>query len=460
MAKVLIVDDDQAFRNLLIEQVQRLEHEVEGVSSLEQGRDLMETFEPVVVFLDVNLPDGSGLDAIESIKAGVSSPEVIIVTAEGEVDGASLAIESGAWDYLQKGYSLGDLVMPLRHAVEYRRERLAHARTKALDLEGIVGSSPSLRRALDFTAQAAGGDTTVLVTGETGTGKELFARAIHRNSDRREGPFIVVDCAALPENLVESMLFGHRKGAFTGADKDREGMVRFADGGTLFLDEVGEMPPSIQKAFLRVLQEKRFRPVGGEKEVSSDFRLVAATNRDINKMTEEGTFRKDLLFRIRGHAIELPPLRERGEDVVEIAQDLITRLCRRQGRGIKGTTDAFFKVLRDYSWPGNVRELNHALERALAAAADQPVLYPIHLPMQIRANVARGAVREDLNVPAGGARPEFPQLKDAKKTAEMFYLKDLMAATGGDIDEACRLADVSRSRLYALLKEHGIIRPA
>ncbi len=203
-------------------------------------------------------------------------------------DGASLAITSGAWDYLQKGYSLGDLVMPLRHAVEYRRERIAHARTKALELEGIVGSSASIRRALDSLAQAASSDTTVLITGETGTGKELFARAIHRNSDRREGPFIVVDCAALPKNLVESMLFGHRKGAFTGADRDRDGMVRLADGGTLFLDEVGEMPPSIQKAFLRVLQEKSFRPVGGAKEVSSDFRLVAATNRDTTRWPRKG----------------------------------------------------------------------------------------------------------------------------------------------------------------------------
>jgi two-component system NtrC family response regulator len=350
--------------------------------------------------------------------------------------------------------------MPLRHAVEYRRERLAHARTKALDLEGIVGSSPSLRRALDSLAEAADGDTTVLITGETGTGKEIFARAIHRNSDRREEPFIVVDCAALPENLVESMLFGYRKGAFTGAERDREGMVKLADGGTLFLDEVGELPPTIQKAFLRVLQEKSFRPVGGEKEVASDFRLVVATNRDLTDMAEEGTFRKDLLFRIRGHAIDLPPLRERGEDAVEIARDLITRLCRRRGQGMKGTTEAFLKILLDYSWPGNVRELNHALERAIDAAADQPVLHPVHLPTLIRVSVARGAVREDLNVPGQGGGEAFPQLKDAKKAAEMMYLRDLMDSTGGDINKACRLANVSRSRLYALLKEHGIDRPA
>ena len=244
-----------------------------------------------LVLLDVGLPDGNGLDAIERLRGVESAPQIIIITDENSRNGAELAIRSGAWDYIQKPGSIHDITLSIIRALEYREQRNAEARAPAsrvLKLDGIIGKCPRMRNCFDLVAQAAANDINVLISGETGTGKELFASAIHNNSPRAQKPFVVLDCSALPETLVESILFGHDKGAFTGAEKAREGLVKQADGGTLFLDEVGELPFSVQKAFLRVLQERRFRPIGSAVEIDSDFRLIAATNRDLQNMVHEG----------------------------------------------------------------------------------------------------------------------------------------------------------------------------
>jgi len=335
----------------------------------------------------------------------------------------------------------------------------------ALDRSGIVGESPRIKTCLDLVAQVAGTDATVLITGETGTGKELFASAIHRNSPRGNQPFVVVDCAALPETIVESMLFGHEKGAFTGADRTREGLIKQAHGGTLFLDEVGELPLQVQKAFLRVLQERRFRPIGSKSEVESDFRLVSGTNRDLQKMVEEGSFRSDLLFRIRSFTIELPPLRERPRDIKDLAMHYLANLCERYSLGLKGFSPDFLEALLAYHWPGNVRELFHALERALAVARDEPTLFPIHLPDSIRIHLAAmllskktapGPPRAETSL-----RPEsILPFKEFRETMDRQYLTHLISHTGRNIKEACRISGLSRSRLYELLKEYNIADPA
>jgi two-component system, NtrC family, response regulator len=311
MARILIVDDDEMTCETLLSLIRSQGHQVDGASRLKQGyRQLMKNSYDLV-FLDVNLPDGNGIEAVTAFRNTPSFPEVVIITGEGDPDGAELALKSGSWDYVCKPFSLEEIRLPLVRALQYRKEKSSGKAPLALRRTGIIGSSPETNTCLDLVAKAAHTNNNVLITGETGTGKELFARAIHENSSRSNRPFVVIDCAALPESLVESTLFGHEKGAFTGADRSREGLIKEADGGTLLLDEIGELPLAQQGAFLRVLQERRFRPVGSRADVFSDFRLIAATNRSIGRMVQAGTFREDLLFRLRSTSIDLPPLRNR-----------------------------------------------------------------------------------------------------------------------------------------------------
>jgi two-component system NtrC family response regulator len=282
--------------------------------------------------------------------------------------------------------------LPVLRALEYRAKKSQKEKRLGLLKETfhvVTGSSARMRACLDVVALASRSEANVLISGETGTGKELFAWAIHNNSARAKNQFVVVDCASLPPSLVESTLFGYEKGAFTGADRPHKGLIKRADGGTLFLDEVGELPLSIQKSFLRVLQERKFRPLGGEQEVLSDFRLIAATNRNLDQMAEHRQFRKDLLFRLRAFGIELPLLRERPEDIPEISEQHMKRLCRIYKTTEKGFSSDFFITLARYDWPGNVRELVNALERAISAAREEPILFPKHLPTYIRVQVAR-----------------------------------------------------------------------
>ena len=289
MPKILIVDDEPLMAEMLCDLVKRMGYEGVAVSTLKTAEREIEKGDLDVVFLDVMMPDGNGLDFLPRIKLAPSSPEVIIITGYGDPDGAELAIRSGAWDYIEKASSISKLKLPLLRALEYREAKKGAGKPFILDRQGIVGKGPRMNTCLELLAQAATSDANVLIVGETGTGKELFAQAIHKNSTRQNRDMVTIDCAALPPTLVESVLFGHEKGAFTGADARKDGLIHQADGGTLFLDEVGELPLSIQKEFLRVLQEHRFRPVGGKSELTSDFRLVAATNRDLAVMVEAGT---------------------------------------------------------------------------------------------------------------------------------------------------------------------------
>lgn len=467
MANVLIIDDDEMLCNTMCRYLGIQGHEATCALTLEEGLSKGASEAIDVVFLDVLLPDGNGLKALETIQGFSSSPEVIIFTGAGDPDGAELAIRSGAWDYIEKPPSMEHLTLPLVRALQYRDEKEKRKSKVALRSEGIVGSSPLIESCLDLVAQAANCDANVLITGETGTGKELFAIAIHKNSHRSDKNFVVVDCAALPETLVESMLFGHEKGAFTGADRTRSGLIKHADGGILFLDEVGELPLPLQKPFLRVLQDHRFRPVGNNKEVISDFRLVAATNRDLEEMVHAGQFRKDLLYRLKSLTIDLPPLREHLEDIKDLAMYHITKLCERYGTETKGLSPEFFQAICTYDWPGNVRELINVLERALVSARHDPTVFPKHLPEPIRIQFARSGLQKKFRggcTITGNAPPfePLPPLKEFREAAieeaESRYLKDLMNLTGSKIKEACRLSGLSRARLYALLKKHKISR--
>jgi two-component system NtrC family response regulator len=462
MANILIIDDDRLICETIANVVKRMGHEAACAYTLQEGLETLASRMADVVFLDVRLPDGSGLEALPQVQSAPSLPEVIIMTGYGDPDGAELAMRHGVWDYIQKPSTIDALILPLVRALQYREEKKAKQAAVPLRREGIVGHSPQMRGCLDLLAQVASSEANVLITGETGTGKELFALAIHQNSRRAQKNFVVVDCTALPENLVESILFGHEKGAYTGADKARDGLILQADGGTLFLDEVGELPLLIQKSFLRVLQEKKFRPVGGKTEVHSDFRVISASNRNLDEMVMQNQFREDLLFRLRSFSIELPPLRERKEDVRELVTYYLAELSDRFGIEPKEPSPEFLELLLNYLWPGNVRELINALERALISARYERVLYPKHLPTHIRVQLARSSLEdrksEESSTPASSQA--FPTIQELREKvideAEKKYLRDLTSFTQGNIQEACRISGLSRSRFYILLKKHKI----
>jgi two-component system NtrC family response regulator len=465
MTQVLIVDDDIKMCNLLSRMMKRIGYDATCTFTLQDG--LQEASSRVfdVVLLDVMMPDGNGLDILPRIKETFFSPEVIIMTGQGDPDGAELAIKHGAWDYIEKPSSIEKMTQLLISAVQYRKEKKARKPAVGLKRDGIIGNSPQMKASFGLLAQAANSDANVLVSGETGTGKELFAFAIHDNSSRADRNFVVVDCASLPETLVESTLFGYEKGAFTGADKAQDGLIKQADGGTLFLDEVGEVPMYLQKAFLRVLQERRFRPLGGKREIESNFRLVAATNRDLDEMVKQGKFRKDLLFRLRSLAISLSPLRERPDDIKELTMYHTDRLCERYGIGPKDLSLEFLEALSTYDWPGNVRELISTLERTLATAHHDKTLFHRHLPNRIRIQAARASVSKQLQfkdepdniMNRAGRLPGLREFRDNTiASAEKEYLHQLMSTTKGGIKQATRIAGLSRPRLYALLKKHNI----
>jgi len=364
---------------------------------------------------------------------------------------------------VEKGGTLTALTLPLVRALEYRKSKVPSHTHISLKRNDIIGHSDALRQSLDEVAEAASGNAHVLIHGETGTGKELFSRAVHENSTRSDRNFVVVDCTALPETLVESMLFGHRKGSFTGALENREGLIKLAHGGTLFLDEIGDLPLPLQKSFLRVLENHTFRPVGGSTEEYSDFRLISATNRDLEEMVLEGTFRQDLLFRIRSFTIKLPPLRSRAEDIEDIVLGYTSRICKRYGIETKGFSADFFDVLKAYHWPGNVRELINTMEKTISTAYHDSTVYPHHLPTHLRVAatklrlVKKQHPRPDHSAPiTDSANGTFPPFKEYNEKVHTSYLCALLTHTKGNRIEACRISGISKTRLSALIKEFDI----
>lgn len=467
MAKILIIDEDKLICDWMANVVTQSGHHPSVAYTIGDGMGKVQS-EPIdVVFLDAQTPDGSGLGIMQKIKATGGSPEIIVITGIGDPDEAELAILNGAWDYIEKPASLETIKTSVVRALEYRADKAARKPGLVLQRKDIIGKSERMAPSLELLAQSANSDANVLIMGETGTGKELFAKAIHSNSKRAGGNFVIVDCTSLPETLVESVLFGHARGAFTSAYADQVGLVKQADKGTLFLDEIGELPLAIQKSFLRVIQEHRFRPVGGSQEVTSNFRLVAATNRDLEGMVRRGEFREDLLFRLRTLVIELPPLRECREDIQELTMHYMKALCQRFEIRPKEFSPEFWSITTRYPWPGNVRELIQALEKALLSAKDEPMLFPKHLPTYIRIQVARnniqGKTMNKNQAASPGVSPLPPRLKDIRQAAiaeaEQQYLRDLLSFTSGDFNEACRISGLSRSRLYTLLKKYKQFSP-
>jgi two-component system response regulator HydG len=443
--RVLLVEDDLSLGIMLGMELKRRGHEVDSAKSGAEAVKKLGTFEYDAVITDLKLGDMDGLAILEFAKKRDPGIEVLVMTGHGSIDTAVAAMRAGAFDYLTKPVEPEELNMVLDKALEHRRlvsevVRLREDVKDKYSFDGIVFSGPPMRKVLDLVQKVAATEATVLILGESGTGKELIARALHEKSARRNGAFVAINCGALPEGLLESELFGHVRGAFTGADRNKRGLFEEASGGTLFLDEISETTPGLQVKLLRALQEGEIRRVGDNHPFKVSGRLLAATNKDLTKLVAEGKFREDLYYRLKVFPIELPSLRERPEDIMPLAEHFLRKAKKKLGgKAVKFSPDAAEALCR-YRWPGNVRELEHVIERVLIMASGASVeagdLPPEMLP--------RAA--------ADGKKGAKDTLDDAEKRHILRALED---CDGNQVEAAKRLG-VARNTLWRKLKVYGI----
>ncbi|MEM8865208.1 MAG: sigma-54 dependent transcriptional regulator [Planctomycetota bacterium] len=495
MPRLLSIDDDRSVHHLVTKALEDTGVEVVSSLTARGGVEAVETSPPDAVLLDVMLPDMSGLDAFRLIRQLDSKLPIIIVTAAGSSETAIEAMKLGAFDFLTKPIDIDNLERLVGHAIESRR--LASVPVGIADLtepqtrgDAFVGRCPAMQEVFKSVGRVAPQSVPVLIRGESGTGKELVARAIYQHSDRSDGPFLAVNCAALSETLLESELFGHERGSFTGADSRRIGKFEQCDGGTIFLDEVGDMAPSVQGKVLRLLQQQAFERVGGNTTIKTDVRIVSATNRDLEKMCDNGEFRTDLFYRLNGYTIALPPLRDRGDDRVMLLQHFLAELNEELGREVQGVAPDAMRRLLDYDWPGNVREMQSVVKQAMLHCSG-PVMMSTALPAEVTAAPVRPKTTavpsnatdtpqpEDDSIPRdienaesaeATTRNELKEFIDthinegrgelyAATLAEMekVLLSRVLNHTGGNQSEAARLLGITRGSLRNKIRSNGIV---
>ena len=450
LASILLVDDDAAFRHAMKMELERIGYEVRTSESGDDALQSMAADEPDVVLLDLQMPGTGGLEVLAQMRTRHPLTDAIMLTGHGSIDTAIAAIRAGAFDYVAKPCPLDELEVRIGRALERqalrRRATLLERGLTPPDLgSSFVGASPEFRRLLALIDRVSPTESAVLMTGETGTGKEMAAKLIHARSNRRQGPFVVVECAALQESLLQSELFGHERGAFTGADRTKPGLFEVAHGGTIFLDEIGEVSLATQVKLLRVLDTATFRHVGGTSEIRVNARIIAATNRDLEAMVRQGLFREDLYYRLSTIAMRLPPLRDRIGDVNLLADHFVARLNERFGSR-KSLRDATRTVLLRHTWPGNVRELLHVIEAAMIVC-DTDAVGPEHLPASLRTITAAAA-------PAPAS--EEPRSSSTLGDLDRVAIRQAIEKTGGHRGRAARLLGISERNLYRKLHEYGI----
>jgi DNA-binding NtrC family response regulator len=462
--RLLVVDDDPGIRSLLAEYLGPRDFEVLTVGTGEQALALVRDAVPDVVILDLDLPDRPGIEVLAGLKAAEPALPVLILTGRGDIQTAIRSTELGAFAYLTKPADLGELEVVLKRALEHRslQREIESLRERLGDSHGLfrrMGPGRHVRQVVEQVQRVADSGFTVLLQGETGTGKELVARAIHDSSLRHGAPFIAIDCGSIPEALIESELFGHEKGAFTGAGERRVGHFQLAQGGTLFLDELANLPLALQARLLRVLQERQLQPVGGHKPVQLDVRFVAATNVDLREASASGRFRQDLYFRLAEYTIKLPPLRERGDDLAYLAGRFAEEASIELRRPARTLTRAALEVLARHPWPGNVRELRNVVRKAVLEcedlvlsdahvrhALDQGESLPVHTLVPQPAPSAPGGKPLSLREISGQAA------KDAERAAILSALQ----ASGGNKSEAARRLQTDTKTLYVKIRQYGL----
>lgn len=445
---LLVVDDEERMRSFLTAELVRKGFSVDEASSGEEGLALIETRNYHVVLLDLRMPGMTGLEALKKIRESHPAPEVIIVTGHGTIDTAIEAMRLGAYHYVTKPFKLRELELTLRKArdkvsLERKSRRLERLVEDRLAIPEIVGDSVAVRNVLSLIDKVAPTDSGVLITGESGTGKELVARSIHKRSQRAGSPFVVVNCGTLQETLLETELFGHEKGAFTGAIAAREGLFEVAHNGTLFLDEIGEMSTALQVKLLRALQEGEIRRLGSNRSILIDVRVIAATNVDLREAVRQGRFREDLFYRINVFPIEVPPLRARREDIRELVRHFL-RSIPVPGKGPFTISDEALEALVGYSWPGNVRELMNTIER-MKILADGNVLDFASVP---------GEVRAGLGEESGRPRPRWHDPGMSLAEVERLHILEVLRHTDGNKTKAAGILGITTRTLYNKLAEY------
>lgn len=450
--RVLVVDDDNAHRGMLKTMLRSWGYVVEEATDGDEAVALAKEKPFDVALSDVRMARVDGIEALKAIMAYNPALPVILMTAYSSVETAVDALRAGAYDYLVKPLDFDLLKETLEQAIERSRHgienrELRRQLSESSEIPQILGKSEAMQSLLGYISAVAPSDATVLITGESGTGKELVARALHNGSSRAGKPMVTVNCAALTENLLESELFGHEKGSFTGADKRREGRFAQADGGTIFLDEIGEMPLSIQAKLLRALQEGEIQRVGSDAPIKVDARVIAATNRDLRQEAKEKRFREDLFFRLNVIAIETPPLRDRSDDIPLLATSFMQRFAEKNRKNIKGFSPQAFDCLLRYSWPGNVRELENAVERAVILCRGD-LIAESDLP----ANVADAPAR----VESSGDEPSLSLAGMSLDMLEKQAIETMMKETGDNKSEAARRLGITRATLHNKLRKYGI----
>src|SRR5688500_3248366 len=453
MSNILIVDDEQSYRQLLSLVFEADGHTIRTATNGREALELLQQEPADVVISDVRMPDMDGIEMLSSVRETQPDLGVVLMTAFASVETAREAFKLGADDFIQKPFDVEELKLIVKKTLEKQalideNRAFKRAQRERGSIKNIVGNSAKMHAIFQMIETVAEVQSTILITGESGTGKELVARAIHDLSDRAEKPFISINCGAFTETLLESELFGYMKGSFTGANSNRKGLFEAANRGTIFLDEVGEMSPAMQVKLLRVLQERRVRPVGAHEELPIDARVIAATNRDLKQMSIEGTFREDLFYRISVIPIHLPPLRERGSDISELNEHFINKFCDQGGRTL-GISPRAMQLLENYMWGGNVRELEHTIERAVALERTDEI-QPERLPEHIT-NYNPERIRAEFELPADGLNLTA-HLENLEKT----YVIEALRLTAGNQTKAADLLQMQVRSLRHLLDKHSI----
>jgi DNA-binding NtrC family response regulator len=459
MFKILVVDDEESVRKMLLRALRNRGYQVEEANSGTTAQETLRQDIYDLVMTDLKMSGISGMDLLKFIKETAPQTEVMMMTGYATVEVAVEAMKEGACDFITKPFNWDELLLRVKKVLEKKQlerkiEFLESEFERQYGLENIVGQSKELVRILDTVRKVASSESTVLITGETGTGKELIAKAIHNLSRRAHKPFVSVNCAAFPEHLLESELFGHVKGAFTGATSNRKGLIEEANSGTFFLDEVGAMPPNVQAKLLRVLEDKTIRRIGENKTVSVDTRLVAATNQNLATAIAAREFREDLYYRLNVVSIHLPPLRARRSDIPLLAEHFLQMYCERDGKQIQGLAPEAMRILLAYSWPGNVRELKHLIEQAVAMSAGTLII-PEMLPPQVRAEAEAMARMEGKEIEPLEVSIEKVGLK-ALDERERELILETIEHNQGNLEKAAKDLGISRVTLWRRMKKYGI----